>query len=627
MIRYVIDTHKRCLNSLGEPQMPEVIDPNESESRQSLYRDLLSHLNTTLWGSPSILPYSESGKHTLDFNPVEAFDKSKNPEGAIFAEPEINWIESQIRGYPKAIAKAIRKVMQNEIKVRGQNPYKPLLPSEASPQATTDAGRYKYDVQEMLKKKPLEEVKELYKDYYNQGYINEEEFKGFQAEITRQASYNPRSEDAIASRLLRGTWYRGQESYPKILGKEKVIDPVAGKEVEELVTHQFGKEYAGEAPTYMGMRASSSNVGEPHGISLSYDPKVSARFNAPETISSGDKFNEVRNKLMDLPVSEDSYHELLNRTRQLTSTTKVGRAMPLYGGPPEDKILMAWKPEHGAEFRSAYVEAAQEMANKYPGFKKSIEALDPGESGEAIKYAIDKAKNVWTPKWGESGAVELTEAAYTPKRYKSSRDEFNSIMSRILRERGWKGMLHSPHRYQEYELRMFDPYDVMHIDKRAVAQSSVDNPMQSQAVQRLREMKSPLMREHEAVTEGRPRSLGEFYRDITREELLGQPKVKGIPSKPKEYDFELDLNDINLDFNDTTTKLLQSTEYAHELTKAKLKSVTDKAKGYIEKAQAKKDFEKALGHNAEINDFEEVWESYKELGKTKTSFKDFISDW
>src|SRR5574343_1760386 len=170
MIRYVIDTHKRCLNSLGEPQMPEVIDPNESESRQSLYRDLLSHLNTTLWGSPSILPYSESGKHTLDFNPVEAFDKSKNPEGAIFAEPEINWIESQIRGYPKAIAKAIRKAMQNEFRMRGPS----------------------YKVEAKL----------------GEAGLTNEEF----------------TEAQVASRLLRGTWYRGQESYPQVLGKEKLID-------------------------------------------------------------------------------------------------------------------------------------------------------------------------------------------------------------------------------------------------------------------------------------------------------------------------------------------------------------------------------------------------------------------
>lgn len=74
--------------------MPGFVNPDETESRQNLYRDLLSHLNTTIWGSPSKLPHSESGQYTLDMNPVEAFDKSKNPEGAIFAEPEIHWSEA-----------------------------------------------------------------------------------------------------------------------------------------------------------------------------------------------------------------------------------------------------------------------------------------------------------------------------------------------------------------------------------------------------------------------------------------------------------------------------------------------------------------------------------------------------
>lgn len=76
--------------------MPGFVNPDETESRQSLYRDLLSHLNETIWGSPSTLPRSESGQYTLDFNPVEAFDKTKNPEGLIYAEPDINWIESAV---------------------------------------------------------------------------------------------------------------------------------------------------------------------------------------------------------------------------------------------------------------------------------------------------------------------------------------------------------------------------------------------------------------------------------------------------------------------------------------------------------------------------------------------------
>lgn len=71
--------------------MPEVVDPNESESRQSLYRDLLSHLNTTLWGSPSTLdnlnPIKTIGEtySELTYRPSEEELKSNSiefgPEG------------------------------------------------------------------------------------------------------------------------------------------------------------------------------------------------------------------------------------------------------------------------------------------------------------------------------------------------------------------------------------------------------------------------------------------------------------------------------------------------------------------------------------------------------------------
>src|SRR5574343_432912 len=97
--------------------MPGFVDPNESESRQSLYRDLLSHLNETIWGAPSTLPRSESNKWTTDFNPVEAFDKSKNPEGLIYAEPDIKWTEAIAKiDAVKMLAKGAKEVFGKHLK-------------------------------------------------------------------------------------------------------------------------------------------------------------------------------------------------------------------------------------------------------------------------------------------------------------------------------------------------------------------------------------------------------------------------------------------------------------------------------------------------------------------------------
>jgi gamma-glutamylcyclotransferase (GGCT)/AIG2-like uncharacterized protein YtfP len=133
-------------------------------------------------------------------------------------------------------------------------------------------------------------------------------------------------------------------------------------------------------------------------------------------------------------------------------------------------------------------------------------------------------------------------------------------MSKKLMEKGYKGMLHSPHRYQEYELRMFDPYDVMYIDKRAVNSSKYSsNPMSSKAVARLDEMKSALKREHETVTEGKSKTLADWYRDITREEILGLPKASNsaindsIASKPA-FDSAVFKKDIHTKVYDTATE-------------------------------------------------------------------------
>jgi hypothetical protein len=87
---------------------------------------------------------------------------------------------------------------------------------------------------------------------------------------------------------------------------------------------------------------------------------------------------------------------------------------------------------------------------------------------------------------------------------------------------------------------MFDPYDVMYVDKRAIPKSGYEfdtNKMTSQSAGRLRRMKEPLKGAHQEVTSGKTRSLADWYKDITREEILGLDKFDiatvGM-SKPEE---------------------------------------------------------------------------------------------
>ena len=459
--------------------MPGFIDPNPERSIKEVYSDLSNHLKEVLFPKAE-LPYSASNQYSMDLNPAEAFDRTVNPEGAIFAEPNVPITESQIRGLPTKLAKIVRKAMQAELKARGPSPFEP---------STKTASQRAWKTAAELPKQ---------QDAY-----------GFPVAASKALD-----ESEIASRLLRGTWYRGQSQYPSGHKLEKVLDPSTGKEVEEIITNQFGREYGTSAPTFAGVRTKMSNPGEPHGISLSYDPTVSAGFQAPNTLTKQDlKHIDFKVGLGKLP------DELIGRSTQLSNTYKVSRAMPLYGGPPEGKVLLAWKPEHGKEFRDVYVESAREMAEKNPEFYEFIAKLPPGTSGEALKEQIMLASTV-------------PDAAYNYKKYNSAVDELNSLMSKKFMERGWKGMLHSPHRYQEYELRMFDPYEVMHIDKRAIPSSPYEfntNKMASQSAGRLHEMKSALKEDHVNVTEGKSKTLRDWYQDITREEILGMPKFKRDP--------------------------------------------------------------------------------------------------
>lgn len=118
---------------------------------------------------------------------------------------------------------------------------------------------------------------------------------------------------------------------------------------------------------------------------------------------------------------------------------KISRVMPLFGGPPEEVILNSVNPAHQEILRDAYAAAVRSM----------------GESGE-----LKRSYNMH----GEA-----------PFRYSDlkdnlimggKQDEFNKLLTENLMDRGYKGVLHSPHRYgTERELQMFRGEDVLHIDE------------------------------------------------------------------------------------------------------------------------------------------------------------------
>ncbi len=110
---------------------------------------------------------------------------------------------------------------------------------------------------------------------------------------------------------------------------------------------------------------------------------------------------------------------------------KISRVLPLYGGRPEDVILNAVNPEHQKVLKEVY--------------------------GDTVKTLFDMGR--------------IAHPGYRPFTYRDLRDnvdanEFNRINTEKLLEKGYKGILHSPHRYnKERELQMFRGEDVIHIDE------------------------------------------------------------------------------------------------------------------------------------------------------------------
>lgn len=418
--------------------------PIDQQGQEEVWKAIGRHLRTTIFGEKGSLPYSASNKYSLDLNPVESFDREKNPEGAIFSEPAVPMSESQIRGVATPAAKFLRKMMQTEFKARGPRP-----------KTGTD--------------------------------------------------------DDIYSTLLRGTWFRGQEETPKIIGMSDAAKP--------RVAHR-GQRWTGRSDLRTE-EPGTGNVGEPRGISLSYDP-ATARYFAKENIAAypqsklTGKASELQYTAMNMDDSPKK-EQLLALQKKLLSKAevtvnpgerkKINRMLPMFEGAPEKNILVATKPEHGAILNEEYTKAANRMMELYPLLRKEV------IKGREFYKSLENAAPHFSAEFDDVNPVR----------------HFNELLTEGLKARGYKGLLHSPHRYSEYELRMFDPQDVIHLDKRRapVAKSELftyHKPWEERSsVARLRDAKVPLQEEHVAMTKGKTGAhLYEWYRQIPEEALAGK---------------------------------------------------------------------------------------------------------
>jgi len=194
----------------------------------------------------------------------------------------------------------------------------------------------------------------------------------------------------------------------KILKNEyKARGPKTGTSVDALLRRtvyrgDYNKRWpvgeGGKAPDFRNITPSGGNVGEPLGVSSTFDPEVANAY------SSGGEFS---------------------------------RAVPLYGGKPEDVILNSLRVDHGEDLLT--------------GYKK------------ALSMELDKASKNKITKMLSSGRP--WEHIDSPA--------FNRVLTNHLEIKGYKGVLYHTGRYNESELKMFNPADLLHLDKRNRTDSAV----------------------------------------------------------------------------------------------------------------------------------------------------------
>jgi len=357
-----------------------------------------------------------------------------------------------IRGVGRGTRKALRRTMQEEMRARGAWGGQPKVQLDFGAEATRllkergwnielEARHFNPDGsvtvrgQEQLWK-GIEEGKVVKKGVMAEGVPIEDRVYAMTNWLTQELNQSARiaaqrgtTAEGLVDYVARGTWFHGRGTYPK-----------------------GGERLAAD-------RMKTGNLGEPMGVSLSALPEVAEGF-ARKTwkdkrlvdslAKASGRLDYRKNRLLEAGQGEtEAYARLVeqgNRLRQkyydIAQSRSIARAVPLYGASPKDVILPGWKGS-GKEgvLKEAYEAAVRRTVSK--------EALE---------------QHGYAPVTG--GMKHLLETG-------TSRAEFNKIVTEELQARGYKGILYSPHRYGEYELRMFDPKDVLLTDLRRKGEAGV----------------------------------------------------------------------------------------------------------------------------------------------------------
>jgi len=277
--------------------------------------------------------------------------------------------------------------------------------------------------------------------------------------------------------------------------------------------------------------AKAGNIGEPQGLSLTYrDPKKFVSEHS-SFAKSPKKYAEARKRLYTAyeKLPRDFKREELQARIQSLETEQTFRAKDIEEVTPvkdwdvaisqdaqiktirneidtvtEQINKLPTKTDLSEKLRKATVKAKLKesreppIARVFPRFHgRPSEHVVKGWKGsgdeevlkEAYTYALKQMPELWSggsahPKeWAEDFSTMFLPSYQSLKANMGSkqRQDFNTHLTDYLKSKGYRGVLYSPQRYNEYELRMLESRDVIQQDIR-----QVDDP----ALRRMFEPKS-----------------------------------------------------------------------------------------------------------------------------------------
>lgn len=224
--------------------------------------------------------------------------------------------------------------------------------------------------------------------------------------------------------ILRGTPYHGlsdnaRRNVVELVRKE---DPILAREFGGMLSPDElalrGANEVGFPISLHNAQSISNKLGEPAGVSLSFLPTKSKDF-------AKDRFG-----------NQDEY---------------IHRVLPLYGGPPTQRVANLMAPEGRMALNDAYDVAANQL----------ISPVDFHQIARQFKFS---PPSMMSPEYVEKTIQRGLEEGLSTGH--SGVGSFNKALSEQLQSQGYRGLLYNPQRWNEYEMLMLDPKYALPLDYR-----------------------------------------------------------------------------------------------------------------------------------------------------------------